>query len=193
MRPLADRHARVFAVSQRGASRPIGQPLHDHAWKVDKGERKKKHDRTCCSIQGDEKLDTRALICSSDRASSKSTTPTASSLCPRRDLDLSFRKQLQVCPIGHVVFSLCIPPMDLVSNPSRSYRAPLLPLLAPGRFTTPKGNRGPPPPLSFSRQARAAVDFGWGSLNRGVALLHNTHCPRPPMGDVSKYLDGLTL
>jgi hypothetical protein len=79
-------------------------------------------------------------------------------------------------PVCHVVSSLCIPPMDLVSDPSRSYRAPLLPLLSPPAAQRAKET---PLPLSPLSNCRALADAGWGSPNQGVALLHNTICSEP--------------
>ncbi|EGR51128.1 uncharacterized protein TRIREDRAFT_104263 [Trichoderma reesei QM6a] len=106
---------------------------------------------TCCSHTEDEKQDTRAIICSPGRISSMLPSPSASPSFPRRDLVGRFREQLQVCPIGHVVFSLCIPPMDLVSDPSTIVQGTTSTPPHPRPLAAPKGNRGPPPPLVVSR------------------------------------------
>ncbi|KAL6818390.1 hypothetical protein GGI42DRAFT_5599 [Trichoderma sp. SZMC 28013] len=77
--------------------------------------------------------------------------------------------------------------MDLVSDPSRSYRAPLLPLLTPGFSARQRDHPLPCPPTS---NHRALVDFGWGS---GIDEWRSCTTPSvqgPPMGDVSRYLDG---
>ncbi|KAL7809749.1 hypothetical protein V8C26DRAFT_411250 [Trichoderma gracile] len=144
MRSLAGLQARVFVLSQRtGASGPIGQPLHNRV--------RGKLPREIAESTADHAAPYRGRETRDEsyhgRVFSKSTSPSASSPFPRRDLDTIPREQLLVCPIGHVVSSLCIPPMDLVSDPSTIVQGTTSTPPHPRPLTTPKGNRGPPPPL----------------------------------------------
>lgn len=83
--------------------------------------------------------------------------------------------------------------MDLVSDPSRSYRAPLLPLLTPGFSARQRDHPLPCPPTS---NRRALVDFGWGAASTSGAPAQHPLSKAPQWGTfpgIWMAAGGLTL
>lgn len=78
-----------------------------------------------------------------------------------------------------------IPPMDLVSDPSRSYRAPLLPLLTPG--LSARQRDAPPLVASLELQGFGGRWLGEPESGSGTPAQH--HLLKAPMRNVSRYLD----
>lgn len=75
--------------------------------------------------------------------------------------------------------------MDLVSDPSRSYRAPLLPLLTPG--LSARQRDAPPLVASFELQGFGGRWLGEPESRSGTPAQH--HLLKAPMRNVSRYLD----